>query len=89
MVGTLSGALEARKIPTSPDKVKASVQGVIEEVEGVLRITRIRCHYQVKLPDGKQAAAERALSVFERGCPVAQTLKGAIEFEHTWELEPY
>ncbi|RBW69593.1 OsmC family protein [Bacillus taeanensis] len=89
MVGTLSGALEARKIPTSPDKVKANIQGTIEAPEGVLKITKISCHYNVKVPDGKVDAAERALSVFEKGCPVAQTLKGAVEFEHTWDIEVY
>ncbi|WP_083844938.1 OsmC family protein [Paenisporosarcina sp. TG20] len=89
MVGTLSGALEARKIPTSPDKVKANVQGTIEAPEGVLKITKISCHYYLKVPDGKQDAAERALAVFEKGCPVAQTLKGAVEFEHTWDIETY
>ncbi len=88
-MGTLSGALEARKIPTSPDKVHADVQGTIEAPDGVLKITKIACHYTVKVPDGKQDAAERALAVFDRGCPVAQTLKGAVEIEHTWELEVY
>ncbi|TLS37006.1 OsmC family protein [Pseudalkalibacillus caeni] len=89
MVGTLSGALEARKIPTSPDKVNAKVQGTIEAPEGVLKITKISCEYNVKVPEGKRDAAERALSVFDRGCPVAQTLKGAIEFEHNWNIEEY
>ncbi|WP_409254322.1 OsmC family protein [Bacillus sp. SCS-153A] len=89
MVGTLSGALEARKIPTSPDLVSAKVQGVIEAPEGVLKITKIYSHYYLKVPEGKRDAAERALSVFERGCPVAQTLKGAVEFEHSWDIEEY
>ncbi|WP_456274968.1 OsmC family protein [Bacillus sp. AK031] len=89
MVGTLSGALEARKIPTSPDKVTAEIQGVIEAPEGVLKITRINCHYKLKVPEGKRATAERALSVFEKGCPVAQTLKGAIEFNHSWDIQEY
>ncbi|WP_079509275.1 OsmC family protein [Mesobacillus jeotgali] len=89
MVGTLSGALEARKIPTSPDKVQAQVQGTIEAPEGVLKITKISCHYELKIPAGKKDAAERALNVFERGCPVAQTLKDCIHFTHTWEIEEY
>nr|WP_276310225.1 OsmC family protein [Bacillus salacetis] len=81
--------MEARKIPTSPDLVSANIQGVIEAPEGVLKITKINCRYNLKVPQGKKAAAERALSVFERGCPVAQTLKGAIDFDHTWEIEEY
>ncbi|MEH7443946.1 OsmC family protein [Bacillus sp. JJ1122] len=89
MVDTLSGALEARQIPATPEKVKAKVQGIIEAPEGVLMITRINCHFELKIPTGKREAAERALSVFERSCPVAQTLKGSIQFAHTWELEEY
>jgi uncharacterized OsmC-like protein len=87
LVGTLSGALEARKIPTSPNKVRAQIQGIIEAPEGVLKITRISCHYEIKVPKGKRDAAERVLSVFERGCPVAQTLKGCIQFDHSWDIE--
>jgi uncharacterized OsmC-like protein len=89
LTGTLSGALEARQIPTFPDKLKANVEGFIEAPEGVLKITRIRCHFEVKVPQGKKEAAERALNTFERGCPVAQTLKGCVEFEYHWDIEEY
>lgn len=54
-----------------------------------MKITRISCHYHVKVPAGKEEAAERALKVFDRGCPVAQTLKGAVEIEHAWDIESY
>lgn len=86
LTGTLSGALAARKIPTYPNKLQGSFQGYIEAPEGVLKITRIDCHYKLTIPKGTKEAAERALQVFERGCPVAQTLKGCIQFEHTWEI---
>jgi uncharacterized OsmC-like protein len=69
--------------------VKTSVVGTIEAPEGVLKITKIQCHYEVKVPSGKREAAERALHVFEAGCPVAQTLKGCVEFQHSWEIEEY
>lgn len=78
-----------RKIPTYPDKLKTAVEGIIEAPEGVLKITKIRCRYELKIPRGKKAEAERALAVFERGCPVAQTLKGCVEFEHSWDIEEY
>ncbi len=52
-----------------------------------MRVTRIRVRYHLKIPAGKREAAERALSVFERGCPVAQTLKGCVALEHSWEIE--
>lgn len=65
------------------------MQGTIEAPEGVLKITKINAKYYLKVPEGKQDAAERALAVFDRGCPVAQTLKGAVEIEHDWEIETY
>nr|WP_280953438.1 OsmC family protein [Alkalicoccus urumqiensis] len=78
--------MAARHIPPYPNKVKTDVQGTIEAPDGVLKITRIDCHYHLIIPAGKREACERVLSVFERGCPVAQTLKGCVEFHHTWEI---
>ncbi|MBT2688674.1 OsmC family protein [Bacillus sp. ISL-47] len=86
MVGTLAGALEAREIPITREKLQADVQGVIEAPEGVLKITTIRTKFKLLIPKGKKEAAERALNVFEKACPVAQTLKGAINLENTWEI---
>jgi uncharacterized OsmC-like protein len=71
----------------SEDKLQAKVQGTIEAPEGVLKITKIDVHFDLKVPTGKRDAAERALSVFDRGCPVHQTLKGCVEFEYTWDIE--
>ncbi|WP_366924378.1 OsmC family protein [Metallumcola ferriviriculae] len=62
-------------------------EGVIEAVDGVLKITRIHCRYHLEIPQGTKEVAEKALAVFETGCPVAQTLKGCIEFKHTWEIK--
>lgn len=69
--------------------MKANVQGTIEAPDGILKITKISCHYELKIPKGKMQAAERALAVFDRACPVSQTLKGAIHFEHSWEIAEY
>ncbi|WP_420541716.1 OsmC family protein [Guptibacillus spartinae] len=79
--------MDARQIPTYPNKVSGKFEGIIEAPEGVLKITKIRCHYTLSIPVGKRDAAERALKVFERGCPVAQTLKGCVAFEHDWEIK--
>ncbi|MYL64127.1 hypothetical protein GLW07_12265 [Bacillus hwajinpoensis] len=78
--------MEARHIPTYPNKVSGKFEGIIEAPDGVLKITKIRCHYKLIIPSEKRNAAERALNVFERGCPVAQTLKGSVAFEHDWEI---
>ncbi|MFZ4450360.1 OsmC family protein [Salibacterium aidingense] len=85
----MSGALDARQIPPYPDKIKTTVQGTIEAKDGVMRITNIDCHYDLKIPKGKREAAERVLNVFEKKCPVAQTLKGNVSFHHSWTIEEY
>lgn len=69
--------------------MQAQVQGTIEAVERVLRITKIDVHFQLKIPQGTRETAERVLGVFDRGCPVAQTLKGCVEFHYTWDIEEY
>ncbi len=51
-----------------------------------MRVTEIRVKYHLVIPRGKREEAERALSVFERGCPVAQTLKGCVKITHAWEI---
>jgi uncharacterized OsmC-like protein len=51
-----------------------------------MRVTAIRVKYHLTIPPGKREEAERALAVFERGCPVAQTLKGCVAFTHEWEI---
>lgn len=86
MTGTLAGALEARQIPSHPDKLTADVEGFIEAVEGKPRITRIRVHYHVKVPKGKKAEAERAVERHEQHCPVSQSVRRGIEVEFSGEV---
>jgi len=50
-----------------------------------MKITRIRVHYRITLPEGKRAEAERALDVHERGCPAAMSVKGCIAI--TWTAD--
>ena len=42
MMGTLATVLASRTIPTHTDRFVASVEGDIEDVDGILRITKIR-----------------------------------------------
>ncbi len=83
MVGTLGRALEARGIPSHPDRLAADVEGDIVNENGVMALRRIRIRYRIALPAGKRAEAERALSAHERGCPLANTLRGAVELSYT------
>ncbi len=83
MTGTLAGALEARGIPSSPDKLVAAVEGTIENVDGRPHITKIKVRYSLKIPKGKKAEAERAIAVHDSRCPASQSVQRGITVE--WE----
>jgi organic hydroperoxide reductase OsmC/OhrA len=85
MTGTLGGALEARGIPSYPDRLSSAVEGDIENVDGVMKITRIRVQYTIKIPAGKKEETQRALDVHERGCPAAMSVNGCIAIE--WKAD--
>jgi hypothetical protein len=70
---------------TSAENLKATVEGDIEDVEGVLRITRIRLLYRARIPEGTREAVERALEVYAEGCPAYQSVKGCIDV--SWEAD--
>ncbi len=53
----------------------------------MIRITRIRVLYHLKIPSGTRAAAERALATHEAKCPAAMSVKGSIEIELSSEIE--
>ncbi len=86
MTGTLGRALEARGIPSYPEKLSSEVEGDIEDVDGIMTITSIRVRYRVRIPKGKRAEAERALAFHERGCPAAMSIKGCIPVDYTADL---
>ena len=54
MMGTLATVLAKKKIRTFQDRFKATVSGDIEDVDGVLKITRIKVSYRLKLPEEKK-----------------------------------
>jgi uncharacterized OsmC-like protein len=63
------------------------VEGDIEDAEGVLKITKIRLRYQMKIPSGGREKADRALAVYAEKCPAYQTVKNCIEISWTAEIE--
>ncbi len=79
MMGTLARFLAGKQIDTPKEDYWADVEGDIEDVNGVLKITRIRVNYHLKVPPGKEAGAREALSVYLEGCPGAQSVIGCIE----------
>jgi organic hydroperoxide reductase OsmC/OhrA len=71
----------------SEENLVAQVEGDIEDVEGVLRITKIRLRYQLKIPKGKREEAEKALAVYSKNCPAYQSIRGCIDCSWTLEME--
>ncbi len=63
----------------------ANVEGDIEEVDGVLKITKIRVRYRFKIPEGTREKAERTLETYAEKCPAYQSVKGCIHV--SWEAE--
>ena len=69
----------------SAENLRADVEGDIEDVDGVLRITRIRVRYRVRVPSGKREEVERALEVYADRCPAYQSVKGCIDV--SWDAD--
>lgn len=67
----------------SAENLVAEVEGDIEDVDGVLKITTIRIRYRFKIPPGTRQKAERALAVYAEQCPAYQTVKECIRC--SWE----
>ena len=86
MMGTLATVLAGRKIPTFGDRFRADVEGDIEDVDGVLRITRIRVRYALKVPPGKRSEAMEAMRIYQTQCPAAMSVRGAIALEDALDI---
>jgi uncharacterized OsmC-like protein len=67
----------------SAGNLVADVEGDIEDVQGVLRITKIRLRYRFQIPPGSRDKVDRALQTYADRCPAYQSVKGCIEC--TWD----
>jgi organic hydroperoxide reductase OsmC/OhrA len=81
MMGTLAGVLAGKKIPTPEDRYWADVEGDIENVNGILKITRIKATYHLKIPEDKSNDAREAFSNYLTRCPAAQSVIGCIQIQ--------
>jgi uncharacterized OsmC-like protein len=71
----------------SAENLAADVEGDIEDVNGVLKITRIRLHYHIKAPAGMRDAIERVVAHHADACPAYQSVKGCIDCSWTARIE--
>ena len=71
----------------SAENLTAEVEGDIEDVGGVLKITQIRLHYRIKALAEKRESIERLLDHYAEACPAYQSVKGCIDCSWTAEIE--
>ena len=86
-MGTLAAVLAGKKIRTFKNLFKAAVTGDIEDVDGVLKITRINVKYWLKLPKEKNTDAKDAMESYLKLCPGAQSVIGCIDINHELTME--
>ena len=69
----------------SAENLVAQVEGDIEDVGGVLRITKIRLHHRFQVPAGSREKVDRVLASYAEKCPAYQSVKGCIDC--SWDAE--
>lgn len=79
--------LARKKIPTPEDCYWADVEGEIENVNHILKITLIRVMYHLKVPLGKVEEAKEAFSSYLTFCPAAQSVIGCIGIKDDIQIE--
>jgi len=88
MMGTLATGLAVKKIATSADRYWADVEGDVENVNNVLKITKIRVKYHLKASPEKSAEAKEVFSTYIKFCPAAQSVNGCIDIKDELMIEP-
>ena len=71
----------------SAENLVAQVEGDIEDVGGVLKITRIRLHYRFRIPAGTREKVDRLLESYAEKCPAYQSVKGCIACSWDADIE--
>jgi organic hydroperoxide reductase OsmC/OhrA len=87
MMGTLAAALAKRGIRSHEEVYRADINGDIEEVNGILKITRIRVDYHLRIPEDKKRDAQDAFEAYLSQCPAAQSVIGCIDIQHQLRIE--
>ena len=70
-----------RDIPAPTEKLQASVEGDIQAIDNVLRITTIRVRYRIRIPAGTRERVQRAVDTHATKCPAANSVRGCIDLD--------
>jgi hypothetical protein len=87
MMGTLATVMAGKKIQTPENLYWADVEGDVENVTGVLKITTIRVKYHLKVAEDKVSDAQESFSNYISLCPAAQSVSGCIKIEDELIIE--
>ncbi len=85
-MGTFGGALEARGIDASGGRLVGDIAGELEVEGGVLLLKRIHAHYKLRAGEEQRETIERVHGFHQDHCPVARSVKAAIEVTTSFEL---
>jgi uncharacterized OsmC-like protein len=89
LIGTFGGALKARGIDSTGDRLTADALGeVMVDPDGVLRLCSILVRYTLRAPEAFRAAAERANAHHAAHCPNARSVAAAIDIATELDFVP-
>lgn len=86
-MGTLAAVLAKKNIRTFENLYHTEAEGDIENVGDIIKITRIRVTYYLKVPKAKAEEAREAFSSYLNLCPAAQSVINCIEIRDRLVLE--
>ncbi|MDE3137504.1 MAG: OsmC family protein [Acidobacteriota bacterium] len=80
--------MEARQIDASNGKLVSETVGEIETDGGVLVIRRVHVVYKLRAPESARETIERVHEMHADFCPVARSLRPAIDISTAFEIIP-
>jgi organic hydroperoxide reductase OsmC/OhrA len=86
LLGTFSGALSARQVSFDKDSLYADTIGEVETENKVLVLKRIKHTLHLSAEEKDRETIERVVEVYEDSCPVARSIKPAIEITSELDL---
>lgn len=86
MMGTLAGVLAKKGVQTPEERFWAEVEGIIESVENVLKITKINVKYHLEAPKDKKDDVNEAMEIYIDKCPGAQSVINCIQISDSMDL---
>jgi organic hydroperoxide reductase OsmC/OhrA len=87
MTGTLGGALEARGIPAGGGRLRCDAIGEVELEGRTLVLKRVAVRYRLRVDPGTdRSVVDRVMGFHADHCPVARSVRGAIDITSSIDL---